>query len=178
MTIYTSPHSQRRRFLQAPGREHSRRHDPQDLFRPRGGNGKASYVSSSSMRPAPDGCCHSRKNRKAFDRMEETIDGRTVRGNAPGRHRASRARASTPTTTRTGCTIASAAIRRFSIPRPSSSPAPAGPASGSRSRKKMSLSRATTRTACNGTRCCAPAATLIWGMFSTMVRRPRTCATA
>jgi peptide-methionine (R)-S-oxide reductase len=46
------------------------------------------------------------------------------------------------------------------------------------SRKRTSKSRRTTPTACSATRCCAPAATLIWGMCLTMARCRRICATA
>ncbi len=93
-------------------------------------------------------------------------------------HGRSRARANTPTTTRTGSTTASAAIRLSSIPRQSSNPERAGPASGSPSRKKMSPSRWIIRWACRETKWCAAGAPLIWAMFLTTVRLPLNYGTA
>jgi hypothetical protein len=142
------------------------------LSRRRRGCGRSFQSPTSAASPM------ARKISSTNLRMGRTAPGRMFAGVVAQNATDRRSVASTPTTTRTGYTTASAAIRFSSIPKQSLNPARAGPASGRLLRRKMSQSRGTTHLGCKEMRFCAGGATLIWGMFLTMGRLPLTCAIA
>ena len=179
MTSYRiDSNDDRRQFLKVLGAQRSRCADSQRRRRVRRGTAKQVKIVRVRSGGQPDRRRRGRKDRKAARRMEEAVDARAVRGHAPGRHRSSRHRQvrEQPRRRPVSLHLLQHGAVRFQDQvriRHRLAQLLAADREG-----KCRSSRMTTRTECSATKCCAPAATLIWGTSLTTARRPRICAIA